>query len=172
MVSTKLYTDEELQELREMPKRVTNPRARWSKKPTNKPVHNQRSFKVQSEWKTKIPTLAGQVVYLFEIYQRQNLLDGKDFSCGIAYLPPGGSRLTLARYNGPSHQAHEDIVYRAHIHIATAAAMAAGKRPEHGATETNRYETLEGALACLLTDFNIAGLTAKQDHPRLFPNGT
>ncbi len=172
MVTTKLYTDEELQELREIPKRVTNPRARWSKKPANRPVHNQRSFKTRSEQNADIPILPGQVVYLFEICQRQNILDGKDFSCGIAYLPPGGSRLTLARYNGPSHQAHEDIVYRPHIHSATAAAMAAGKRPEHGATETNRYETLEGALACLLRDFNIAGLTAEQDQPRLFPDGT
>lgn len=172
MVTTKLYTDEELQELRKMPKRITNPGARWSKKPTNKPVHDQRSFKVRSELRAHIRPSSSEAVYLFEIYQRQNIRDNKDFSCGIAFLPPGGSRLTLARYNGPSHQAHEDIVYRTHIHSATAAAIAAGKRPEREATETDRYETLEGALACLLRDFNVTGVTAKQDQPRLSFDGS
>ena len=38
----------------------------------------------------------------FSIYQRQSELDDSDFSCGIAFLP---LRLTLARYNGPSHPA-------------------------------------------------------------------
>ena len=172
MATTKLYTDEELHELRKMPKHVTNPGARWSKKPTNKPVHDQRSFKVRSEWRANIPTSAGEAVYLFEIYQRQNIRDNEDFSCGIAYLPPGGSRLTLARYNGPSHQQHRDIVFRTHIHNATAAAIATGKRPEHEATETNRFETLEGALACLTKDFNVTRVTAKQDEQRLLFDGS
>lgn len=152
-----LYTDEELVALCSMPKRVTNPNARWSEKPTRAPVHKQRSFKARGEASEESR---------FEIYQRQNVRDTEDFSCGIAYLPLGGSRLTLARYNGPGH-VHGDISYRPHIHRAGATAVAAGRKPEREAKETTRYESLEGALACLIEDFNIAGLNASHDAPRL-----
>ena len=40
----KLYTDDELTSLREMPKEVTNPRARWTEKPKSNPSHYQRTF--------------------------------------------------------------------------------------------------------------------------------
>lgn len=157
-MTIKLYTDEELKELREMRKRVTNPGARWLKKPTHKPSHRQKSYKAKSELDDNLR---------FEIYQRQNIRDHQDFSCGIAFLPPGGSRLTLARYNGPSHQ-HESIFYRTHIHLANARAIAAGKRPEREAKETDRYETLEGALYCLIQDFRLTGIVAQPDQRRLF----
>ena len=77
-----------------------------------------------------------------------------------------GSRLTLARYNGPGHE-HGDIYYRAHIHRTIAKSIESGKRPEREATETNRYETVEGALACLIDDFNVGGIFASRDAPRL-----
>ena len=157
-MTIRLYNEEELNALRSMPKRVTNPNARWLDKPTGAPVHRQRSFKAHGEADQEDPR--------FEIYQRQNLRDVEDFSCGIAYVPLGGSRLTLARYNGPGH-IHGDIFFRTHIHRATAKAIAEGKKPEREADETDRYESLEGALACLIQDFNIAGLRASHDEPRL-----
>ena len=98
MMTIKLYTDKELREFCDMRKRVTNPGARWLEKPTRKPVHRQRSFKASSEQDENLVAGEGEPVHRFEIYQRQNLRDDKDFSCGIAYLPHGGSRLTLARY--------------------------------------------------------------------------
>ena len=167
MITIKLYTDKELKELRDMRKEVTNPGALWLNKPTLKPVHRQRSFKASSKQDENSVAGKGEPVHRFEVYQRQNIQDDKDFSCGIAYLPHGGSRLTLARYNGPSHQ-HEDIDYRTHIHHATAGAIAAGQRPERESEETDRYETLSGALACLIQDFNLTGISAELDHPRLF----
>ena len=36
------------------------------------------------------------------------------------------------------------------------------------AEETTRYETLEGALACLIEDFRLSGIRANPDHPSLF----
>lgn len=102
----------------------------------------------------------------FSIYQRQNRLDEKDFSCGISYHPKGGPPLTLARYNGPSH-IHGDIVYSTHVHRASEKAMAAGRKPESEATAAERFDTLQGALACLLVDFHVSGLSARHDHPRL-----
>ena len=147
-MSSKLYSDQELDDLQQMPKRVTNPGARW----LDKPGHQQRNFQVRGQ---------GEHLSHFSVYQRQNLLDECDFSCGIVYVPQGGRRLTLARYNGPSHR-HGEIVYRPHIHRATAKAIAEGKKPESEADETDRFQTLDGALACLLDDFNVGGLSAPQ----------
>ncbi len=103
----------------------------------------------------------------FQIYQRQSLLDQQNYSCGIVHLAPGGLRLTLARYNGSNNQ-HGDIRYQPHIHRATEAAITDGKKPEHAAEETGRYQTLEGALACLIEDFSLSGVRANPDHPSLF----
>ena len=153
-MNTKLYTDEELAALRSIPKKITNPGARWSEKPKGRPAHRQRNFQASGGQDDEVR---------FSVYQRQNLKDNSDFSCGISYLPPGGQDLTLARYNGPSHP-HQDISYRPHIHRASEKAIAAGKKPESQAEETDRFETLEGALACLMEDFNLTGLTSKHDH--------
>lgn len=97
---------------------------------------------------------------------RQNLLDESDFSCGISYLPRGGQSVTLARYNGPGH-VHGDIVYRPHVHRATERAISAGKKPESEAQEIDRFTTLTGALACLIQDCHLRGISAAFDKPRL-----
>ena len=154
------YTDDELRELGRLPKKVTNPGAHWSEKPSAYPVHKQRIFQATA-------TTGDDRRHRFLIYQRQSLRDEPSYSCGIAYLPPGGPRLTLARYNGPNHQ-HGDIRYKPHIHRATEAAILAGRKPEYAADETTRYETLEGALACLIEDFRLSGIRAKPDEPSLF----
>ena len=153
-MTSKLYSDDELEALRSMRKRVTNPGARW----VTKPGHLQRNFKL---------TGVDDRTVRFEVYQRQNESDENDFSCGIAYIPTGGRRLTLARYNGPSH-VHGDIAYRPHIHRATASAIAAGKKPESEAASTDLFTTLDGAFACLIRDLRLVGITAPQpDQPRL-----
>ena len=153
----RLYTKEELDTLCNMPKRIDDPDSCWSEKPVGAPSHWQRSFKARG---------GGDEQPIFEIYQRQNIQDEVDFSCGIAHVAFDGSRLTLARYNGPGHE-HGDILYRPHIRRATERAIASGRKPEREAEETHRYQTLEGALACPLEDFRIAGLRAEHDHPRL-----
>ena len=157
-MNTKLYTDKELAEFASMPKRVTNPRARWIEKPRRKPGHRQKGYQAVAQQ-------GGE--YHFSIYLRQSLVDECDFSCGISYLPRGGQRLTLARYNGPSH-IHGDISYRPHIHRASEKAIAAGRKPDSEAEETERYTTLDGALICLVEDFHLSGIDTQEDNPRLF----
>ena len=61
-MTTRLRTDDELELLRAMRKRVTNPGARRSDKPTGAPVHRQRSFKVRGEDDRESR---------FEVYQRR-----------------------------------------------------------------------------------------------------
>ena len=156
-MSAKLYTDAKLAALRSMPKQVTNPGARWSEKPRSRPAHRQRMFQANGQQDDEVR---------FAVYQRQNLVDESDFSCGISYLPPGGPPLTLARYNGPSH-VHGDIAYRPHIHRASEDAISAGRKPESEAADTDQFETLEGALYCLIRDFNVSGIKARSDQQRL-----
>lgn len=153
-MAIKLYSDDELAALRAMRKMVANPRARWA----TKPGHRQRNFQL-------VAGDDGEIA--FAIYQRQNVIDDSDFSCGIAYVPKSGIRLTLARYNGPSH-VHGAIDFQPHIHRATAAAIAAGKKPESEAEATERFTSLDGALRCLVDDFHVAGITPpERDERRL-----
>ena len=103
----------------------------------------------------------------FDIFQREHLRDETDFSAGILVRLPDGSRLTLARYNGSSHE-HGEISWQAHIHRATERAIREGRRAEHYAEATDRYRTAEGALACLLDDFGVLGDgLARHDQQRL-----
>ena len=150
------YTNDEFANLKAMPKRVTNPAARWQKKPSAAPSHQQRNFQVMAKPDVR-----------FAIYQRQNLSDEADFSCGIRYCPLGATPIVLARYNGASHT-HGDIAYCTHIHRATAEAISAGRKPDAEASVTDRYATLEGAMACLLQDYNVTGFSAQRDQPGLF----
>lgn len=76
-------------------------------------------------------------------------------------------RLTVFRYNGSSHQ-HGGIRYRPQIHRATERAILAGKRPEYEAEPTKRYNTLEGALACLIEDYRLSGIRTNPDLSSLF----
>ena len=153
------YTTAELDQLKLTPKRILNPRAQWADKPQARPVHRQRNFEVVED-SGDTGGEARAEARRFRIYQRQNLNDQHDFSCGILHVPRGGPPLTLARYNGPAHE-HGDIAYRPHIHCAAEAAIAAGRKPESEATATDRFQCLDGALACLVDDFNVYGLNPK-----------
>ena len=146
-------SDDDLNGHRTVSKRVTNPGARWSEKPGR---HRQRNYAAISDDGSS-----------YRIYLRQNLDDERDFSCGLALMQRGGKPLSLVRYNGSSHT-HGEIRYRCHIHRASAEALAAGRKIDSRADETDRYATLEGALACLIEDCGVRGLTAQHDDGDLF----
>ncbi len=148
-----LVSNDDLDGHRTALKRVTNPGARWRKKPGRQ---SQRNFTVESD---------DGSVYL--LYLRQNLDDKKDFSCGLSWIQRSGKPLSLVRYNGSSH-IHGGIRYRRHVHRASAEALAAGRKIDSHADETDRYATLEGALACPIEDCGVRGLTARHDERDLF----
>ena len=148
-----LLSNDALDRLRSASKRVRNPGARWLEKPGR---HRQRNLNAETE--------DGEV---YRIYQRQNLNDDQDFSCGLALARRGGKPLSLVRYNGASH-VHGKIRYACHIHRATAEALAAGRKVDSHAERTDRYRTLEGALACLIEDCCVQGLSANRDESDLF----
>ncbi|MCY4165735.1 MAG: hypothetical protein OXF03_06275 [Gammaproteobacteria bacterium] len=148
-----LLSNDELDVLRSATKRVINPGARWAAKLGR---HSQRNYIAESEEGVR-----------YRVYLRQNLDDERDFSCGLAMIQKSGKPLSLIRYNGSSHR-HGDIRYRCHIHRATSQALEASKKIDSHAEATDRYRTLEGALACLIEDCSVQGVTAKRDEPGLF----
>ena len=147
-----LPSNDALDGFRSASKRVRNPGARWLEKPGG---HKQRNFNAETE--------DGEV---YRIYQRQNLDDERDFSCGLTLARRGGKPLSLVRYNGASH-VHGAILRLSHSR-ATAEALAGGKTVDGHAEGTNRYRTVEGALACLIEDCGVEGLSANHDERDLF----
>ena len=151
-------TDDKIADLLNCPKRLTNPQARSK----NKEGHEQINYKVTSTDGSGLE---------FELYKRQNLREEMedDFSCGISWIAPNGETLTLKRYNGPNHDHpnHLEKVrlgYTCHIHIATEKYVKANRKAEGFAEATKRYNTVEGALHCLVTDCNISGIQTSSDN--------
>ncbi|MFH1005559.1 MAG: hypothetical protein V1781_08760 [Bacteroidota bacterium] len=150
-------TDQKIKELLTCGKRLTNPNARSKVKDG----HEQYNYKV---------TALDRSGHEFEIYRRQNMREGMEdsFSCGINWIAPNGESLTLKRYNGPNHN-HPNhlekvkIDYGCHIHIAIEKYIKANRKAEGFAELTDRYNTIDGALHCLVTDCNISGIQTSAD---------
>lgn len=125
----------------------------------------------RKKWKTALKNksidfeLRGESVELtFKLYARQNCLNEDNFSCGISLCRDGDGDITLARYNGSNHTHTnkydgQKFVYVCHIHQAKEECLSLGCKIEDYAEATDRYTTLQGAVICLLRDFNIFGLT-------------
>ena len=151
-------TDQKIDELLELPKSVTNPKAREM----TKGLHLQQNFTVKSA--------SGQE---FTLYLRQNNVIADDFSCGLLWHMPSGESLTIVRYNGSSHfhpnrLEETEIDFDCHIHKATQRYIESGLKPEGFATVSTKYSTLNGALHCLVTDCNITGLPTTPENNDLF----
>ena len=142
-----VLSDEDLKLHKIKPKIVTQPAIDW----TPKPGHIQKNHSVKAKDGSK---------YL--IYLRQNSDDYQDFSCGLALIKKGGGIVSLVRYNGSSH-VHGEIHYDYHIHYATANAVESGRKIDSYALPTNRYRTLDGALACLIEDYHVSGISSAHD---------
>lgn len=88
---------------------------------------------------------------------------------GVTAAAVAGHRkpLSLVRDDGSSH-VHGAIRYRCHMHRATTEVPAAGTRIDSYAEETGRYRNLNGALACLIEDCAVQGVSAKPDGRDVF----
>nr|WP_091695257.1 hypothetical protein [Algoriphagus locisalis] len=155
-----IITDELIQHLLKTPKRVENPKARKKTDSGNERV----TYIVSDDEGNR-----------FNLYLRQNYKPGMEdaFSCGLSYILPSGEAFTLVRYNGPSHDhpnklEKERIGYVPHIHTSSRRYLDETGKADGFAKGTDRFRTQEGALACLLKDCNVTGLTANPDQPSLF----
>lgn len=143
-------TDADLYRLRRERKRVEKPNARWTRRQGNE---------------RKDYLMTGDSGARYKIYLRRSLYDALQYTAGIAVVKPDGTLLTLARYNG-SHF-HGSARLTPHVHLTTAQAIRDGLKPERGASPTDRYEDVEGALRCLVHDFRVAGLPGIDPDERL-----
>lgn len=151
-------TDEKIRNLLLLEKRITNPNVRNKAKGK----HTERDYTVIDK--------SGELN--FSIFVRQNSMLENDFSAGLIWHMPSGESITLCRYNGSTHS-HANrlegtrLGYECHIHKATERYIQANKKAESFAEGTDRYQTVEGALHCLLLDCNVLGLQTTPDEPRL-----
>lgn len=156
-----MITDPEIALLLAEAKVITNPRAK----------SREQRKSVQAAY--SVASAAGSS--RFELYTRQSLIDPENYSCGLIYKHPSGSDITLARYNGSNHEHRnpleggELIRFKCHIHRATQRYIELGDKAEKFAETTDRYTDLEGAVRCLLVDWNITGFHTI--HPEQTDNG-
>jgi hypothetical protein len=157
-MSFESVTDQKLQVLRDIPKRLTNPQH----KKKAKEGHEELNYLAIN---ADAPSLE-EAQYRFMIFIRKNLKDPKGFSCGILWQS-GGELLTLARYNGANHR-HDPAVYQCHVHKMREQDLRQGKKEPTFVEVTNSFKTVEGAFHQMAQDFHITGITTTPDDPDLF----
>lgn len=95
---------------------------------------------------------------LYHIIFRLNQADPNNFTVILAVENPDTGKLFhLRRYNGPGMQDHTNTIenesfYGFHIHEATVRYQKAGKDAEHYAVQTDRFNDMESAFACMVDD--------------------
>ena len=155
------FTDEELALLRSMPKHEAELQEPWLAKPPVRPRHVQRRMVFRGEWTPEFGDAE------FSVYVRRGLVEEGDFSCGISYLGSLQKSLMLARYCGWAHK-HEEIIRDPHIHWLTVRGLTAGTPVELEAAVTSRFDSLEGAVLCLVKDFNLSEIRIPDHIERMF----
>jgi hypothetical protein len=93
----------------------------------------------------------------FLLALRRSAINMLDFSVILGFqLPHLHTVFRLRRYNGKSHRhtnaIEKETFYDFHFHIATERYQRPGYREDTFAQVTERYQTLEGAIQCLLED--------------------
>lgn len=128
----------------------------------------ERNFECVSEERADL--LGGEMPWRFRIFTRRLVaFNDQGYSAGLVLLLPD-RELVLCRYNGKGHY-HTNQLERdqagpgSHIHITTHRYIVGGKKPDGYAMATNRYNTLEGALYCLVTDCNVGGILSEPGSP-------
>jgi hypothetical protein len=140
--------DEAIKELLQCPKIITRrPRREMSVQGK----HRKNDFELKSEDSS----------HTFYAFMRQSTEFPENFTIGLDYTSsPDGARICLLRCNGP----HGETVqlpstpghhFVCHVHMATAAAIEAGLRPESFTAHTEEFTTFEEAIAYFCSTCNI-----------------
>jgi hypothetical protein len=94
----------------------------------------------------------------FMVSTRQSMLNPFDFSAILGYKMPGFNTIfRLRRYNGKSHfhtnAIEKQRIHDFHIHYATERyQLFGGMKEDSFAVVTDRYQSLDSAVECLLAD--------------------
>jgi hypothetical protein len=148
MAFADICCEELLGRLKNSPKQVT----KW--------IARNRELRSSIGWTCEATSSEGDT---FIAYMRQNKILDDDFSCGIVWKSPDGEQITIARYNGSSHNHTnksdgETFVQQCHIHQATVMAVQRGWSVENYAVLAESYTCLDEAKLLLASDYVISGL--------------
>jgi len=94
----------------------------------------------------------------FHVILRQSTTDPLSFSVILGVAVPGTNRIfRVRRYNSQTHQhtnslERTTIVFKPHMHLATARYQDVGTAEEAYAEPTDRFSTLPDAVDCILRD--------------------
>jgi len=111
----------------------------------------------------------------FRVILRRSRINPFDFSAILTVRVPNSTRyFRLLRYNGRSHPHRNHLegtkLHGFHIHRATERYQRSGHSEDAYAESTDRYDSWEGAVSCLLADAQIkVGLSPKASQIALFP---
>jgi hypothetical protein len=140
----KVCTDEEIQELIEMPKRIT--------------VRPQRQMQlIYKHYRNNLKLESTDGQFNFSVFMRKNEDFHENFSIGLVYHPKDDPReIHLLRCNGP-HGPHQLFSHheKCHLHIAKEANIREGLREDRDAFVTEKYSTFEDALIFFLKKCTI-----------------
>ena len=142
------YSDHEIQSFVQERKRLP---ADWRRRTrmVSKRGHQERQLDITGNDGTE-----------FRLILRHGTINTLDFSVILGIrIPQSNQVFRLRRYNGKSHQHTNHIeassFYDFHIHLATERYQEFGTREDAYAEPTDRYESFQGALSCLLADANF-----------------
>jgi hypothetical protein len=139
---------------------LTCPKLIQSKRPRSTPKARHTEFNLD------VKSTDG--LYTFTLIIRQSTMVADSYSCGLVWHATPSHKLTLTRYNGSDHEHNNPLEGFAfdgacHIHRATERYITTGRKAEHYAEQTTRYNDVKEALACLLDDCNINWPTQSSD---------
>jgi hypothetical protein len=109
----------------------------------------------------------------FRLFIRQSSSNSVVFSVGLTLVRPEGD-LILCRYNS-GHHGHKNILERerlpaaCHQHILTERYVSAGLEHKGFAVLRTEYNSIDGALALLVAECNVANVTKHEAQTKLFP---
>lgn len=119
-----------------------------------------RSVPKAKHLEQNLDVLSADGQHLFTLIVRQSTMVSDSYSCGLLWHPSTSQKLMLTRYNGSDHEHYnptEESSFEdaCHIHRATERYISAGRKAEHYAEQTTRYNNVNEAMACLMADCNI-----------------
>lgn len=166
-LSDSQFSDEVLDGLRSMPKVRTS-----ATRERTKGLQLERNFECESADLSDL--LGGGMPWRFRLFTRRLVaFNDAQYSAGLVLLLPD-RELVLCRYNGKGHY-HTNQLERtqagpgAHIHLTTHRYIASGRKPDGFAIATDRYNSLDGALFCLVEDCSIQGILSEPGTPYTTP---
>jgi hypothetical protein len=132
---------------------LTSPKTIKSKRPKEvlKARHTEKNLDV----------ITDDGKHSFTLIIRQSTSISDNFTCGLLWHAAAGQKIMLTRYNGSDHPhanplEDESFEFACHIHRATERYISIGRKPEHYAQPTTRYQNVDDALKCLMDDCNIS----------------